>query len=75
MVERIGLGVDLVTGCKPGRRMTLTIGKTVLQTIEPTLGNKGPRSQPNFLIGPMPDEVDDTPEMESFAEGYEHGKR
>ncbi len=52
MVERIGLCVDLVTDCKLGRRMTLTIGKTVLQTIEPTLGNKGPRSQPIFLIGP-----------------------
>ncbi|CAI8952536.1 hypothetical protein EMIT048CA2_40266 [Pseudomonas chlororaphis] len=27
------------------RRVTLTIGKTVLQPIEPTLGNKGPCSQ------------------------------
>jgi hypothetical protein len=57
-----------------GRRMTLTIGKTVLQTVEPTLGKKGPHSQINFSADART-EVDDTPEMESFAEGYEHGKR
>ena len=30
--------------------VTLTIGKTVLQPIEPTVGKKGPRSQP-YLFG------------------------
>jgi hypothetical protein len=31
------------------RRLALTIGQSVLQTIEPTLGKKGPRSQPKFF--------------------------
>ncbi|CAN2976796.1 conserved hypothetical protein [Pseudomonas sp. PM2] len=30
--------------------VTLTIGETVLQRIEPTVGKKGPRSQP-YLFG------------------------
>lgn len=59
---------DLILGC----RMTLTIGKTVLQPIEPTLGNKGPHSQLNFSGGAV--YGDDTPDLGSFAEGYEHGK-
>ena len=54
--------------------VTLTIGKTVLQPIEPTLGNKGPQRQP-YLSGLAADELDDTPVMESVAEGYEYGKR
>jgi hypothetical protein len=59
-----------VADFKLDRRMTLTIGKTVLQTVEPTLGKKGPRSQPNFFNRLIAHEVDDTPELESFAEGY-----
>jgi hypothetical protein len=32
------------------RRVTLTIGKTVLQPMQPTVGNKGPRSQPYLVV-------------------------
>jgi len=38
----------LRTDFNTGRRVTLTIGKTVLQPIEPTVGNKGPYRQPFF---------------------------
>jgi hypothetical protein len=55
--------------------VTLTIGKTVLQPIEPTVVDKDPRSQPDFSQGSYADEVDDTPVMESFAEGHRDGKR
>ncbi|VVO03816.1 hypothetical protein PS704_02879 [Pseudomonas fluorescens] len=54
--------------------VTLTIGKTVLQPIEPTVGKKGPRSQ-SYLQDLTADVRDDTPVMESVAEGYEHGCR
>jgi hypothetical protein len=54
--------------------VTLTIGKTVLQPIEPTVGNKGPRSQPYFVVSA--DELDDTPVMELFAaEGDEYARQ
>ena len=54
--------------------VTLTIGKTVLQPIEPTVGKKGPRSQ-SYLYRLAADVLDDTPVMESVAEGYEHVSR
>jgi hypothetical protein len=34
----------------PDHPVALTIGKSVLQPIEPTVGKKGPRSQP-YLFG------------------------
>jgi len=37
--------------------------------------DKDPRSQPDFSHGSYADEVDDTPVMESFAEGHKDGKR
>ena len=54
--------------------VSLTIGKTVLQPIEPTVGKKGPRSQ-SYFQEMTADELDDTPVMESVAEGYGYVSR
>jgi hypothetical protein len=53
--ERFVSGSNTVMGaaCRifnSDRLVALTIGETVLQPIEPTVGKKGPRSQP-YLFG------------------------
>jgi hypothetical protein len=51
--------------------MTLTIGKTVLQTINTSAGIKGFAAASNSLLA-RTTAVDDTPEMEFFADGDQH---
>jgi hypothetical protein len=48
----------------------LTIGERVLQTLIPYLGIRGSVIQGQAYGA----EVDDTPAMESFAEGYQHAQ-
>jgi hypothetical protein len=53
----------------------LTIGKTVLQTVNTRFGYPGLRALAQPGCSEREVEVDDTPVMESFAEGYQHAQR
>lgn len=61
-----------LTGFSAGRPSTLTKGETVLQTVNTLLGYRGSAARAIKAEVGRGAEVDDTPVMESFAEGCQH---
>ena len=64
-----------MTGFSAARPGALTKGETVLQTVNTLLGYRGSAASAQTAVVGRGAEVDDTPVMESFAEGYQHAQR